>query len=313
MRPSSTRRRPRVYSQIVSNSARLRLLAAALAPALVSGCLQPSTDQDSTGPPAAATVSDAAALFPQAADHSRSSDPLPTIHLVILAMDVVRVELTADDVRDARKVWNHVDELRLGAEHSVLLARNGLRMAVGSSAAWPAIRAIVDTAKAVVEQETLISEANMPLSLTLGHTSDGESVFVHLGPGRLTGKSFPVAEKLLKLDYRARPEAGSEIDLRLGFEIREDLGVMSWEKINGTIREVPAYNRHTFEDLDTLVTLKPDEFLVIGLGEGIERSNSLGNRFLTADRSGRLLETLLFLTPRLMERQSTATGAAGLP
>lgn len=235
------------------------------------------------------------------------------MRIVVLGMDVVRVELAADDVRDARKVWNHVDELRLGAEHSVLLARNGLRMAVGSPESWAAIRAIMDTSKAQVEQETLISEANMPLTLTLGQSTEGESIFIYLGPGRLTGRSFPAAEKLLTLDYRARHEAGDEVDLRLTFEVREDLGVMAWEKINGSIREVPAYNRHTFEELSTLATMRPGEFLAIGLGEGMDKPNLLGNRFLTTEQAGRTRELLLFLTPRLMERQAPAGSATTQP
>lgn len=292
----------------------IRFTAAVLSAAVLTGCLQPTSVGSTPSQPDATVTSDAAMLFGNAPVNGGPPPAVaPSLRIVILGMDVVRVQFTADDVRDTRKVWNHADELRLGAEMGVQLARNGLRIAVGSADAWAAIKAIVDASKAEVEQETILSEANMPLLLPLGHTSDGESIFVYLGPGRLSGKSFPPAEKLLKLEYRSRPESGNEVDLRLAFEVREDLGVMAWEKINGTIREVPAYNRHTFEELSPLVTMRPGEFLIIGLGEGVDQPNLLGNRFLTAERGGRTYETLLFLSPRLMERQAPAGTALNQP
>ncbi len=218
--------------------------------------------------------------------------------VVDLVFDVVRAEMRMDAIRHSRKVWNHVDELRVAPELVARLARNGLRVGAASADAWPAIRAILDAAEAHVSREQLVAQRGLPLVLSLGVVGeDGESVFGYDAGGRLVGKTFSVGDKLLQIDYAYRPEFGGTTDLRLAYEIRHDRGVMTWERVDGVIRQIPAYDRHVFSDVRVALTLRATEFLVVGLSDQADNEYLVGGRFLTSTHAAKRYETVLCITP----------------
>lgn len=225
--------------------------------------------------------------------------------VIDLVFDVVRIDLPIDGVRHARKIWNHVDELRVDPEVAARLARNGLRVGAASPDAWPAIRAIIDAAGAEVRRNRLVAQPGMPLTIKLASIGEPESIFSYGLDGRLVGKTIPAGDKLLNLDYVFHPELGDCTDLKLGFEIRHDRGTMTWERREGIIRQVPAVDRHLFREVTAVVTLNTDEFLVIGLGDQVTNEYLVGGRFLILERSGKRFETLLCVTPQPFRVQRT--------
>lgn len=251
------------------------------------GCTSPP-------PKAADWLSDAAG-----ADMLRSTLPSHSdVRVIDLVFDVARVELPLDGVRQTRKIWNHVDELRLDSALPAKLARNGLRVGVGSPSAWPAIRAILDAADADVRRDHLVAQGGLPLVIQLAPVSAPETIFSYTSAGRLVGKTVAGGDKLLSIDYAFHPQLTGAVDLELGFEVRRDLGVMTWERRDGAIRQVPDYQRHVFDGLGFRVTLATDEFLVIGVHEEADNEYLVGHRFLIRERAGRRFESLFFVTPK---------------
>jgi hypothetical protein len=229
------------------------------------------------------------------------------IRVIDLAFDVVRAEMPINGVRHSRKIWNHVDELRVDSGLVARLARNGLRIGAASSDAWPAIRTILDAADAKVHRDQLVPQRGVPLAIHLGKIRDSESIFSYGRDDRLVGKTFPAGDKLINVDYVFHPELGGCTDLRVSFEIRHDLGVMTWERRGGIVQHVPDYERHVFTDLGTQLTVKPDEVLVVGLSDQARNEYLIGSRFLTKAQSGKRSEALLFLTPRPYEASRAGT------
>lgn len=200
--------------------------------------------------------------------------------------------------RHSRKIWNHVDELRVDPQLVARLRRNGLRVGAASADAWSAIRAIVDAGGAVVRRDQLSTPRGQPLAIELSTLTDSESIFSYDLQGRLSGKTFSVGQKLLMVDYQLRATLGGRVDLAVTLEIRSDRGVMTWERREGMIRQVPDYDRHVFSETAVSVSLESGEFLVVGLGEQTGNSYLLGSRFLTTVRAGQRYETLYFITPQ---------------
>lgn len=223
--------------------------------------------------------------------------------MIDLAFDVVRVDLPIAGVRHSRKIWNHVDELRVDSELIARLARNGLRIGAASPDAWPAIRAILEAAEAEVRRDQLVAQRGLPLSIQLGSINDSESVFSYGADERLVGKTFPAGDKLVNVDYVFHPELGGSTEVRVSFEIRHDRGAMTWEQRNGVVQQVPDYERHLFADLSPALTLNAGEFLVVGLSDQAKNEYLIGSRFLTRVESGKRYETLLFLTPQPYQAQ----------
>jgi len=226
------------------------------------------------------------------------------LHLVDLVFDVVRIDFPLGGIRHARKVWNHVDELRVGAEVIPQLARNGLRVGAAGPDAWSAIRAVVEVAGAELRRDQLVTRRGAALVIQLAPVQERESIFCYRKDNRLTGKTFATGHKLLSVDYAFHPELGGCTDLDLGFEVRHDRGAMTWERRGGIIEQVPDVDRHVFSEVDALLTLKPDEFLVLGLSEQSDNDYLLGNRFLTVERLGKLHETVMCITPRPVQTRT---------
>lgn len=246
------------------------------------------------------TPSDAASsmLRRQAGQDASGGDDVRVVGLVF---DVARVDFPVDSSsgrRHSRKIWNHVDALRAASERVARLARNGLRVGAASPDAWPAIRAILQAADAEVRRDQFVAQPGLPLAIQLGPVSGVESIFSYGPEGRLVGRTFPVGDKLLVLDYVFHHELGGCTELRLNLEVRHDRGAMAFEKVEGVIRQVPDYDRHVFTEVEAALTLNTDEFLVIGLSDRAEHEYLLGSRFLTFERSGTAYETLLCITPR---------------
>ena len=220
------------------------------------------------------------------------------IRVVDLAFDVLRADLPVGTVRHSRKIWNHVDELRIDPSLVARLARNGLRVGAASVGSWPAIRAVFEAAGARLAKNLAVVQRGVPLSIKLSTLREAESIFSYDLDTRLIGKTFSAGDKVLNLDYVFHPELGRCTDVQLRFEIRRDRNEMSWVRQNGTIRQVPALDRHVFDGLTVLVTLQPEEFLVIGPSEEATNEYLVGSRFLSDSREGAQYETVLCITPK---------------
>lgn len=226
---------------------------------------------------------------------TKTSIPLSIVHL---AFEVFRVDFPRDATRDSQKVWNHVEMLRLDPDMIASFARNGLRVGVLSPDDWPAVEAILDMPRTELRKEQLFAQPGQPLGLEMATILESESIFVYGKDRRAAGKTFQAGKKLITIDYLLESGTQGALDVRVGFEIRNDLGVMTWERENGVVREVPAYDRHVFEELVAALALNPKDSLVIGLSLEADNEYLIGSRFLTVERGGRGFETLLFVTPQ---------------
>lgn len=235
-----------------------------------------------------------AASVPLPSEAHAGTSEIPVFDLVF---DVLRIDLPINTIRHSRKVWNHVDELRVDAGLVTRLVRNGLRVGVASGDAWPAMQAIFDAAGAQWHRERLVAHGGLPIAVAVGSISEPESIFSYDGSNRLVGKTFSTGKKLLTINYAYRRELGGVVDLQVAAEVRDDRGVMTWENRNGVIRQVPAYNRYTFDNLGVLLTLNQGEFLVIGPSAEARNEYLLGSRFFTTERAGRRYESILCLRP----------------
>ena len=230
-------------------------------------------------------------------------------HVVGLAFQVYRLDLPiVGDSRHSLKLWNHVDELRADPESVALRSRSGLRIGAFSQSAWPAIRAILDTAKARVHREQVTAPSGLPLTLEMGLIDGGESIFSYTSGGRLVGKTFEAGKKLILVDYAVYSAMGGRIDLQVSFEVRHDRGVSTWERQDGVLRQVPAFDSHVFSDVTAVMALNPGESLLIGPSAEARNGSLLGSRFLGYSRGGRRFEKLIIVTPTFFQRSKVAAG-----
>lgn len=277
----------------------LRTIALALLLSLLPACVAPkpkaAIDQD-------ARSAVAAALFAPPAPQEAISNPT---RIVDIAFNVMNAEFPPASAGDARKVWNHVDELRLKPELVRLLARNGLRLGTASPASWAAIQTILESSDAKITSNQMFPQRGSALPIHAGAVEEGTSIFCYQSDGRLVGKSFPGGEKLILIDYAVRPELDGSTDIGVSFEINRDSGEMIWQQVDGTMRQVPEIDRHHFADLTTMLTLQSGEFLVLGPRDEMKNDNLVGTQFLSP-AGGTGYVRLTFLAPVPYQTQAAS-------
>lgn len=214
-------------------------------------------------------------------------------------------EFPAARAGDARKIWNHVDEMRLKPPQVQLLARNGLRVGTATPASWPAIQTILDAGEAKITSNQLFPQRGSALPVEFGQVDEGTSFFCYEADGRLVGKSFPDGVKLVLVDYALHPELDGCTDLGLGFEIVRDNGEMVWEQRDGMMRQVPAQERHRFASLTSVLTMRPGEFLVMGPRDDVKNDYLVGTQFFTS-RNGEGSVRITFLSANPYQTQSAS-------
>lgn len=258
----------------------------------IIGCV-PNT----TWPPASGKNSPATTLE-TGGDARLAGQTQPTIEAIQMSFDILRAEFPMESTRHSMKVWNHVDRNCLDARTISLLARNGLRVGVAGPGAWPAIQTILVASSANAEPQVWEGSTGLPVVAMLGEIRDPETIFAYSDSGRLNGKTFSAGQKLMQLDYAVLTQSGGAVETRLSFEIRHDRGEMTWESSGGIVRQVPAYDRHVFEDLTAQIIVPPSYTLVIGPDERAAQEYLVGARFFELDRDTVSSETLYFITPR---------------
>ncbi len=283
----------------------LVLIGGFMAWGCTSWSLRPARDRSPRSPH---EVAARRADSPRSATVNRAAGPGGPSDVVNLAFDLLRTELPVESIRHSKKVWNHVDELRIDSALSGRLARNGLRIGAASVDAWPAIRTILDSCGARAHREQLLPQTGLPVVVELGTIESSESIFCYAPDGRLVGQTFPAGGKLITFGYRVHPELGGYVDLKVSLEVRHDRGVMTWERRDGIIRQVPALDRRVFEDLSVLLSLKAGEFLVIGPSKEADNEYLLGSRFFMRQRGDIRYEVLLLVTPSPYRTRTAESG-----
>jgi len=220
------------------------------------------------------------------------------VHVVHLVFDVMRVDVPVDTIRHSRKIWNHVDEVRIDPRLVARLSRNGLRVGAVGEEAWPAIRTVLDACDARARTDQVHPQTGLPVTIAVAAVEEGESIFAFGRDHRLVGKTFPGGEKLVHVHYLYRPELGGCTDVQVNFEVRRDHGGVTWEQQDAVIRQVPRYDSHVFADLTVPLTLRPHECVIIGPSEKAENDCLIGSRFFARTESGACFETLFCVTPR---------------
>lgn len=232
-------------------------------------------------------------MFTPPAPQGTVSNPT---RIVDIAFNVMYVDFPHAVAGDGRKIWNHVDELRLKPEQVRLLSRNGLRVGTASPASWAAIQTVLDSGDGKITADQLFPQRGFPLPIHSGVVEEGTSIFCYQADGRLIGKSFSGGEKSIIVDYGVRPELDGSTDLGISFEINRESGEMIWQQVDGVMRQVPERDHHRFDDLSTFLTLQKGEFLVLGPRDDIRNDSLVGAQFLSSPTEPGSIR-MVFLAP----------------
>ena len=221
--------------------------------------------------------SDVAPLLSAAAPRVRpTADSRLDIFLRVLHVQVPRAGRAQTE-----RLWQQLREDALDSATLRRLNANGVRVGVGRTERWDAVRAPLDQVKGnrVCSLRPLRTPPGMPLALELDREPDEHTIF-YLNEDRIaTGDTWPASQRVLRLTYTLDTQEVGRIYLTVVPEIRRSSGP-GWSRtedgwIPGSMREGRAFAAAAFA-----VTLRPNEFVVIAPGPKADVFGLVGGAFL---------------------------------
>jgi hypothetical protein len=277
-----------------------------IALALLAGCTQsPWTNNLNTPAPAQAedntfgleTKSETAAKTDAATADRDRPVVIKNVHFQVL-----RVRGTTGLFSRSEKIWNPLDENVLPIDRRALLAKNGLRVAVGHQDTWPQIKAVLDEQQVEVFKDQKIVQNGYPLPLFTDTRPREQTLFLVRPDGSMPGARFPRSTTALRLAYSVPLDAPDTVLIEIIPEIRLP-----------SYRPPPTINEHGWTERPSVeqgrplwelacrVRVEPDHFLVVGPSRTVNQPHLTGTLLLCEKEKGQHYESVCFITPKLQE------------
>lgn len=217
-----------------------------------------------------------------------------------ISFHIVRIWAKQGVFSQSNIVWNYLDEEVLTAEHSAHLQRNGLRVARGQVATWPAIKDLLDRETTATSSQEIIVAPPAPLEIEASVEPRDQVLFI-VGPDRrLKGGDFISSTNLLRVEYAMALDDWQSLELEVMPEIRLPLfrrpRTLTPEGWVYHPLEQPGAILH---ELAFRMKIAPGEFLLVGPSRQAHTGHYAGSLLLCEETDEGRIESIYVITPRV--------------
>jgi hypothetical protein len=272
-----------------------------LAAAMLAACgcePAPSTGPSVLGSEASAPL---APTLPKTASPAETTDGAApgeaprAIYLIHIQLG--SIEVPTGVASGSQELWNCLDEEPV-SRHSSVLGLNGFRVGLGRPDAWPDIERVL---KQMTGQNfrtvTIRALPGRTTFIDLKSRQPAQTIFTSFPDGTLSGRQYPPGDNLLTFACTLNEDDPSQILLTAVPQIRTTKRIPTLEGDRGNPAVVTRPILFTLTPLTFQLTIRRNDFLVIGPGVQANRPTSPGYQFLTKQRDGMTYETVLVFRP----------------
>lgn len=290
-------------TQMSYNTVRIfRLLAAGLVPFALAGCTDANTPAWLT--PGTATAP-ATTQPGQNNEISRAISGTGGPQIVYqIRFDVVRASVPMGEISGSGKIWNYVNEDIVQAEWAANLRRNGLRVGLGSSSAWPPIRANLEAIRNMrsTAMTPFIVKGGAPLTVEVDRTPRDQVLFIYRpDSGKPVGADFRNSVNAFRIEYAIPPTELDSVALRFVPEIRLRYPTTEQQFTLNGFQPAPSEGLRAITELAFDAVVPPDHFILIGPSPAVKTELLAGRALLTVMIDGQPYESLFFITPKVIK------------
>jgi len=229
---------------------------------------------------------------------------------MVLTVDfaVLRVRAAAGTFSQSEKIWNPIQDEMLPAQIRMMLRNNGLRIGVGKHSSWPQIKAALDAEKVETSTNRQTLQCGVPLTVEINTQPRDQTLFLIRSDGTMPGAFFPQSTNGLRIEYWIPPSAADTVMMELMPEIRLSRTTGQSNLAVSTLQN-PGTMPPTrpLRELAVRVPVGPDEFLVVGPSSVAQQNHLAGSLLLIEEIDGRRLESMCFITPKILSVPMTTT------
>jgi hypothetical protein len=287
---------------------RLAALGCVWLPLLSPACqlTRPSNEQiqasDNGSPVDPSLRSESAAVFARlSVDPEAGAASLLDPAQTVVDLAVLHIQVPSESRTGLRVLWQNVREDILPADTQMQLQRNGLRVGVGHVELWEPIRAALSEVtghRVTLSQPVRVPRA-FPLALELETGPRDQTLFCMEKDGVLNGESWPNSRNALLVTYAPEHGPAGEAHLEIVPEVRQQLAGLRYVRTESGIWEAPRRNTRRFDSVAVVLSLRPDEFAMIGPNENADVYGLLGGALLTGELGDTRYDSYIILRPEL--------------
>jgi len=243
----------------------------------------------------------------QPADESGDPDasPLSSLNLrpvvvQTVSFAILRVRASAGTFSQSEKLWNPVNEEVVAAGTQLLLRNNGLRVGIGKQSAWPQIKAALDAENVEVSQDHQVMQNSIPLTIELVPTPRDQTLFLIRSDGTMPGAFFPQSTNALRIEYWIPGHEPTHVTMELVPEVHLQRPAPPAFDVSTLRNGMVLPPSRPLRELAVRLTLGPDEFVVVGPSQVANQQHLFGSLLLTEEIDGRKLESMCYITPKIL-------------
>lgn len=222
-----------------------------------------------------------------------------------ISFHVLRIWAKQGVFSQSNLVWNYLDEEALPAEVSSHLRRNGLRVAKGQVAIWPAIKDLLDEQSTGTSAQEIIVAPPAPLEIEASMQPRDQVLFVVRPDRRLKGGDFVSSTNLLRVEYFMALDDWRSLELEVMPEIRLPLYRQARKlTAEGWVYHPIEQPGIVLRELAFRVQMSPGEFLLIGPSRQAEAGHYAGSLLLRDETEDGWTESIYVITLRVEQTEA---------
>lgn len=234
---------------------------------------------------------------------------LPGVSQKAVQFRVMQVQAPLGEFSRSQKIWDHLDEQAVGIETHMLLQRNGLRIALGSSESWPPVQAILES---VAKRNVRLKPPSLPnsLSVPLQLTDEpvDQTIFFYRTDSTMAGSFYSQATDVLRITWDFHSDNIEQVVVWVTPEIRQDQTGVTYKATPLGVAVVPIYEGKVFAELTCRLVVSPGGYIVLGPGSDVNHIGLLGREFLVNQIDGEPYESILVIVPEVLDLAKQPAG-----
>ena len=255
-----------------------------------------------------------AMLFPSDAKTIQSEaqvDATPAVGMIV-QVNAYKITLPVGAVSSSPEFWKRVNEKAVDVATYELLYKNGVRVGIGSSSDWDYLKSVLEQNPALTQRSTATGSDVKDLDTELKLKVPYQDLFYYDASGELVGRTHERCDNLLRMAFQSAPRKPDTVRLTLCPVIRSlRERIVPVGDVN--TRSYPFIHPEQLYDLNLIVDIPFDGFLVVAPSPEAKWPTSLGSNFLVDEGSAEQKETLLVFRPIPFRTGAAPAEAAPAP
>jgi hypothetical protein len=219
-------------------------------------------------------------------------------------LDIYQLTVPYGTVSHNEQFWKRIHEQSVDVPTYDLLYKNGVRVGQAAIGEWDYFRDIIEENPASSSRTSVMGIQPRTIELEMKTNVPFQDIFYFDRSHVLVGRSFEISQNILSLTFEPAARRSDEVRVSLVPVVRSARRRLE-VRGSGPDRQIQYVNPERLFDLNLLVDLPTDSFLVVAPSTDGQWPTSIGNRFLVVDGASERFEQVLLLVPQVHRLEAT--------